>query len=145
MASITTNKKGRRTIQFFDRDRKRRSVFLGKCSKRQAEAVKVRVECLVSSQITGQPLDDETARWVANIGAKLADKLAKAGLITPRVSHLLAPFLDSYIDGRIDLKPRTIKKLKTTRDYLVEFFGECNELREITAGGADSWRLFLLS
>jgi len=107
MASITTNKKGRRTIQFFDAGRKRRSVFLGKCSKRQAEAVKVKIESLISSQITGQPLDDETARWVTNVGEKLADKLANAGLIAPRMSHRLAPFLDGYIQTALSEISRT--------------------------------------
>ena len=141
MASISATKNGRRTIQFIGPDRKRRSIRLGKCSKRHAEAVKFKVENLVASKLTGHAMDDETARWVQNLEQTFAERLSKTGLIPRQMFHKLGPFLDDYIEGRIDLKPRTIMKLETTRGYLVEFFGVELELRELTAGGADSWRL----
>lgn len=81
MASISASKNGRRTIQFVGSDGKRRSIRLGKCSKRHAESVKVKVESLVASKLTGHALDDETARWVRDLDQKLAVKLAATGLI----------------------------------------------------------------
>ena len=44
MASITNESGGRRTIQFVGSDGKRRSVRLGKVSKRTAEAINARME-----------------------------------------------------------------------------------------------------
>ena len=44
MASINNEPNGRRTIQFVGADGKRRSIRLGKVSRRQAESVKVKVE-----------------------------------------------------------------------------------------------------
>jgi len=145
MASISNESNGHKTIQFFGPDRKRRSIRLGKCSKRHADAVKVKVEQLLSAGMSQHALDSETAQWVANLNEELSEKLAKVGLIQRRRSQQLAAFLDRYIEQRIDLKPRTIKKLHTTRDHLVKFFGSDKNLRSITAGDAESWRLFLLA
>lgn len=56
----------------------------------------------------------------------------------------LAPFVDGYIVGRTDLKPRTVIKFNATREYLVEFLGADRSLKAITAGDADDWRVFLI-
>ena len=77
MASITREANGRRLIQFTDTDGKRRSIRLGKVSQRVAEAIKTKIENLITSNITGISLDDETSRWVATIKDDLADKLAR--------------------------------------------------------------------
>ena len=81
MASISRQKNGRRTIQFVGRDGKRRSIRLGKCSQREAKAVKWRVEALVSALLTGCPLPDEVSRWVTSLDTTMADKLAKSALL----------------------------------------------------------------
>lgn len=112
---------------------------------RDAERVKTFVEHLVNTQITKQPIDGETARWVANIGDVLAEKLAAAGLIKPRTSATLANFIDIYIAGRTDLKPRTIIKFNATKEYLIQHFGAERPLREISSGDADDWRVFLIA
>jgi hypothetical protein len=53
MASIGNDPGGRRRILFVDIDSKRRTIRLGKMAKRQAEAIKVRVEHLVAAKISG--------------------------------------------------------------------------------------------
>ncbi|MEE9296465.1 MAG: integrase, partial [Phycisphaerae bacterium] len=73
MASITREPAGRRTIQFVGADKRRRSIRLGKASQRTAEAVKFRVEQLVTATITGHAMDDETARWLAERDAVMLD------------------------------------------------------------------------
>ena len=145
MASISNGKNGHRTIQFTAPDGRRRSLRLGKVSKKHAQAVKIKIENLVAAKLTGQAVDDETARWVAKLEDSLADRLARLKLIRQQAARYLGPFVDEYIDSRIDLKPRTIKKLRTTRDYLVEFFGNDHDLRELNSGKADAWRLFLMA
>ncbi len=58
---------------------------------------------------------------------------------------MLGAFLAAYIDGRTDLKPRTILSLTQVKGRLVEFFGEDKLLTEITPADADDWRRWLQS
>ncbi len=144
MASISAERNGRRVIQFFGGDGKRRSIRLGKASQRFAEAVKHKVENLVAASITGHALDDETARWVAALDTIMGDKLADVGLIPKREAATLAAFLDAVIASRSDVKPATAITFGNVRRNLVDHFGEDKPLRDITAGDADNWRLHLI-
>ncbi len=114
MASVVNRPNGRREIQFTDATGKRKTVRLGKMSKRDAESVKTRIEHLLTSQITKRPLEGDTARWVASLDDVLADRLAKVGLIRQRESAMLGDFLSGYIASRTDVKPLTEKKYRTT-------------------------------
>jgi integrase len=143
VASITKDPKGNRSIQFVGKDRKRRTVRIGKCSQRQAEAVKVHVERLDHASITGHPVDSATARWLIQIDKKLADRLAAVGLVEKRDASTLATFIDSYIAMRTDVKPRTRDLYEQTRRSLLEFFDANQDITKITPGDADAWQLHL--
>ncbi len=145
VASITSESNGRRVIQFVGRDGKRRSIRLGKCPQRVAEAVKVRVEQLNASAISSHAVDAETSRWLASIDKKLTDKLAKVGLVAKREAATLDQFLMAYLATRTDIKPRTLNNLEQTQGWLVEFFGANRRLADITAGDGDEWRVWLLT
>jgi hypothetical protein len=84
MASISTDPNGNVRILFVGGDKKRRTVRLGKVNQKTAEAVKLRVEHLLSALTSNLPLDPDTGKWVAGIGDELAGKLAAVGLIPPR-------------------------------------------------------------
>jgi integrase len=144
MASITKQANGRRLIQFTDPSGTRKSLRLGKVTQRAAEATKVRVENLISASLTGHALDDETARWVANLDVVMAEKLAAVGLIAQQETLRLKPFLDAYIASRSDAKPGTHLVYGHARRNLVDFFGPDKPLRDITPGDADEWRLSLV-
>jgi len=144
MASISKQPRGRRTIQFVGADGRRRSIRLGKVSQRQAEAVKVKVEQLVAAAISGHAVDAETSRWVAGLDEVLADRLAAVGLIPQRENVTLGPFIDAYIESRHDTKESTTSLYRQTRRNLVEFFGANKQIRDITPGDADEWRLWML-
>jgi hypothetical protein len=144
MTSIAREKNGRRTIQFVGADGRRRSVWLGKVSQRTAESIKTRVEILNAAKIAGHAVDGDTAGWVANLDAVLADKLAAVGLVPRRQRATLAAFLDCYIDGRCDVKPRTRLWYRQTRENLVAYFGAGKPLHEMTEGDAENWRLHLI-
>jgi integrase len=73
----------------------------------------------------------------------MTDRLARVGLVRARESVLLGEFLDGYIAGRTDVKPRTRIKYNATKDYLVHHFGANSNLRHITAGDAGDWRRWL--
>ncbi|MEK6216006.1 MAG: site-specific integrase, partial [Boseongicola sp.] len=74
----------------------------------------------------------------------LADKLAAVGLIPKRKKEAptdtLGAFLDAYIEGRSNLKPKTKRNYEVTRKHLINHFGRERLLAEITPGEADEWR-----
>ena len=144
MASLSTTKNGYRSIQFFDTNGRRRTLRLGKMPLRSAQAMKVKIEHLAASAITRHPPDPETSRWVAGLDAVLADRLAAVGLIQARLSATLEPFLDEYIASREDVKASTKLVYNQARGYLVEHFGPTRDIRSITPGDADGFRLFLV-
>ena len=145
MASIANDPNGRRRLLFFDASGKRKVLRLGKVSKRQAESVMQHVEQIVAALITRSAPPPETSHWLADLQDELLDKLARVGLARGRQTVLLRQFLDGYVASRTDLKPLTIIKFNATVDYLCDHFGEDRNLREITAGEADQWRIFLIS
>ncbi len=145
MASITKQPGGRRAIQFTAADGKRKTLRLGKISRKAAEGVRTRVEDLVSASITRYSVSEETSHWLAGLDAKMSDKLAAVGLIPKRDVATLAAFVDKYIEGRNDVKPGTVTVLGHTRRCLVEFFGADKPLRDITPGEADDWYQWLLA
>src|SRR4051794_29930713 len=117
MASISTSAGGLRTIQFMSPDQtgKRKSIRLGKVSKRVAEEIKVKVEALVASKVAGVSWDGETARWVAALGDEMAARLGGVGLIPPRqqaAAVKLGAFLAEHIASRTDVKEGTAKNLQ---------------------------------
>lgn len=80
MASLANDPGGRRRILFIDADGGRKSLRLGKISRRQAESVKLRIEDLAGAKLSGGTPSDETSRWLASIDDALRDKLATVGL-----------------------------------------------------------------
>lgn len=144
MASIVSDPNGRKRILFVGADGKRRPIRLGKVPLRYAEAFKIKVEALVSAKITGAPLEDEVSRWLASLDDRLLNKLAKLGLVKPRESVGLQAFIDAYISGRVDIKPRTRINLEQTRRRLLSYFGANRALRSITPADAEDFRLHLV-
>jgi hypothetical protein len=149
MASISTDRNGRRRIQFVAADGQRRALRLGKVSLRVTREIKTKVEAINSAAIGGLSLDNETAAWLDRIGDKLHRKLAAAGLVAPRAPKdaqketCLGEWLQTYIAGRTDVKPNTRRNLQAAKTRLVEFFGADKPLVEITAGDADAWGIWL--
>ena len=149
MASIANDPGGRRRILFVNPKGERKAVRLGKVSRRAAEAVKFRVEQLLAAKLTGHAIEADTARWLAERGPAMLDKLASVGLVPSRddkanESTTLGMFFDEYIAGRTDLKLSTIRHLQDAAKSMVEFFGEFRPLADITPGDADDFRRWLL-
>ena len=146
MASIGHDQNGLRRILFVcPKDGSRKTVRLGSASKRDAEAIKVRVERLIAAAISGNSLDSETSQWLRDLPDQLHDRLAGVGLVAERESVRLGDFTRRYIDGRTDLKAASREKLEDARDALLAFIDPQKPLRRITAGDAEDWRLHLLA
>ena len=146
MASIANDPNGFKRVLFVAPDGKRKTIRLGKATAKQATAFKVKVEALVSQTITGN-LDDEVSRWLAGLDAQVYNRLAAVGLAKPRHSHgqTLGAFIDGYIAGRTDAKPRTLINLDQARKRLLTFFGADKQIREVTEADAEEFYRWLLA
>lgn len=146
MASISKTANGRRIIQFTDSNRKRRTIRLGAVPQRTAEMVRHRVELLNAAAIAGHAADAETLQWAASLDDVLYDRLVRVGLVQSREHQrqtTLKQYLDAYVNGRADVKGSTAVVYGHTRRNLIDYFGASKPLRDITAGEADAWRIWL--
>ncbi|MEQ9460431.1 MAG: tyrosine-type recombinase/integrase [Phycisphaeraceae bacterium] len=143
MASISNDPNGSRRILFTDAKGVRRTLRLGKVSKRHAQATKVRVEDLVSSQLTGHNPSDDTSRWLSGIDDRLHSRLAAVGLIEGRESIALGQFLETYIAGRKDVEPTTRATYRRAQKHLLAFFDNDRPLRSITSADAEAFSIAL--
>jgi len=145
MASLSRTKSGTRRILYVDpRDGKRRTLWLGRCSQRLGDAVRVKLEHLLNSIGMGGPLDNDVVQWVNSIGDELHGKLADAGLVQPRIAVRLGEFLNDYRASRTDIKPQTVVHWGHTIRNLLDFFGDEKPLRDITEQDAIAFRAFLV-
>ncbi len=145
MASITKQPNGGKIIQFIGADKKRRSIRFGSIPMKTAQSIKVRVECLVSSKLSGHALDDVTAQWLTTLDELMIEKLTNAGLIEARESSTLGKMIDDFIKLRIgDVKPRTVAKYKVVKKHLLDHFGKNKPLKSLNPGEAKEWRAYLI-
>jgi len=158
MASLFRLADGRKRIQFYDGNGKRRSVGLGSISDRNAERIRDKVEQLVEHRITQTPLDQSVSRWLVDLDEKLHTKLVKAGLTAAKAETLqagpadvssievtLTGFYDRYLSECSDLKQSSLSVYANVRRNLVEFFGVDKRIKEVTEFDADNFRRFLKS
>jgi len=151
MASLGNDANGCRRILFYDAEGARKTIWLGKMSKRDVESIKFRVEGLLTAKITGA-LDRDLSLWVAGLDAPSMDptlrgKLERAGLLVASElisATLLGLFIDSFLDGRADLKPSTMLVRNQVRALLCEHFGEDRDVTAITPGDADGFQQWLV-
>ena len=144
MASISCASDGKTMIQFTGIDGRRRTIRIGRVSRRIAEFLKGKVESLLSAAIIGCSPDPEVVRWIASLGDVMLGKLAAVGLIPKRRVVTLKDFINAYIRSRIDVKPGTREAYLHAYRNLIEYFGETKILREVTAGDVDEFRLLLI-
>src|SRR2546426_8832799 len=132
MATIGTDANGHRRILFVARDGSRRTVRLGKTTRRQAEAVKVKVEQLIAASVLGHPPDEETSKWLAERDDVIHARLAAVGLVKSRrdinvsLDQMLVEFL-----AALTIKSGTRTTYEQTRASLIEYFGATMPLRDI--------------
>jgi len=134
-------------VWFYDLNKRKRAIWLGGFSKRQADTVKGHVEHLLAAKAAGVAADVNTARWLGKISSELRSKLLKVELIEPTADDrgpvTLGPFLADYVAHRKDVKASTQLCYRRAVTCLIEFFGADRRLDAITAGDAERWRIWL--
>ncbi|HEY1628407.1 MAG TPA: site-specific integrase, partial [Tepidisphaeraceae bacterium] len=143
-ASIVDEGDGRRRIEFFDRDGKRRRIRLGEINKHDAQTFKLRITKIVGASLRNDTPDDETNRWLASLSDKLHARIANTGLVKyrNRTAATLGAFLTDCFES-MTVKPGTATAYGHTRRCLLDYFGENKSLRDIEPADADKWRQWL--
>lgn len=144
MASLSKDGAGWRIV--FQHDGKRKTVRTGRVAKKDAETAKNMIERLLASQAMNTPLDTQTAAWIAQLGDKMRERLAKAGLIKGRQRASLGEFIDAYIAQRTaggDVAAATIATWRDSQAALVKFFGGDKSLHAIAPADADRFAAWL--
>jgi integrase len=141
MATVSTDHKGRRAVQFFDQFDTRRTLRLGNYTLEQARAVGKRVEELVGWRISGEPPSKQTLTWLRNLPNRQHARLARFDLVEARQIATIGDWLERYIrECEDDMKPESVRKLRQTRTKLLEHFDQRTPLRTITVEQAEAWR-----
>jgi integrase len=151
MASVISDPKGRKRIQFVAGDGSRKTLRLGKATLRQAEAIKPKIEqlALAATGITGV-IDDETAKWLTGLDEAMYDKLARIGLVEARTAQseqqkfTVGQWVNQYIERRTDVKTRTKSNWQNAAKKLSEFFSD-QLISEVTIQQAKEFRVYLKS
>lgn len=137
---------GNARIQYHWRDGRRRTLYLGRCPKREAETLKVHVVRLVSAALNNAAPLDDTTRWLNGIGDKLHAKLAAAGLVKPRSTQTLLGWLDEYLAAhaaRKRLKSTTTTRWGRDRNHIAAFFGDKFSLHNVTIAKLQEFDAYL--
>ncbi|MAX25851.1 MAG: integrase, partial [Phycisphaeraceae bacterium] len=142
MASLYSESNGNWIIQLSHGSRPK--IRLGKTSKRAAERAHDHIEHLISAKKLGHHPHNETVHWIASLDDELHGRLAVLGLIQAREQTQLKPFIESYIQSRIDVKPSTAEVYQHVLRNLLAHFGGDRALQTITVGDAEDFRLYLI-
>ncbi len=147
MASITRTdrrKKPGRAVQFYDLEKNRRTIRLGRCGLEVVKQFKTRIDALCHAKLTNMTPASEVSEWLAGLPDQTHAKLAAFGLVESRTAKspalTLSSWLSRYLDQRSDLKPASRKRIAQTTGLLKQHFGENVEIDSITLDGAAEWR-----
>jgi integrase len=144
VASIASDPNGTRRVQFVGQDGKRHSIRLGKCSMREAEEIRRRIEVIDSARRRRTALSAEMSEWLIDIDNSIHARLASAGLVEARVrSHPTLALLLKEFFNAAQVKQGTKTTYKQTEVSLLEYFGGNRTLASITELEADKFRQFL--
>ena len=148
MASIGKDTGGKKRILFVSPDGKRKTIYLGKCSLRDAETCKIRVENLLSAVIQGKEPSRDDAQWLDRISSIMHDRLAKVGLVEPKEPNVIFTvheWTENYIKSRTGLKVNTIANLNQAFRSLKEYLSKDKNIKDFTPEDAANFRLHLLN
>lgn len=148
MASVVNESNGKRRIDFFGLDGKRRAIRLGRISDRDARLFAANIERLIEAASFARAIEPATIAWLSELPSVMRQKLVGAGLVEATSDSdsvvQLGPYLDGYCERRTaDLKPASMLVLGHVVRNLKEFFGVERSLESINAAEADDFQRWL--
>lgn len=140
MASLVFPKAANKgpSLQWYDSDGERRTLYLGKCPKRWAQDFTINCERLIQHAEFGDPLDRKTAAWLAELKPTWRAKLAAKGLAEAATIVSIEDLVDDCLRSAIDsgVQPSTMEKLHAAAVNLYEYFGRGRSVHAVTPGDA---------
>ena len=139
-------------LQFRTVDKRKRSIWLGEISKREATKFHACVEDLIASSKTGS-IDARVMEWANGIDERFKTVLAQYGLIPkqvlPTVSpdrdvRLLGDFVDHYLSEQKHFSTITRANFKQVRSWAVDYFGAKCVVASITPAKFVSWMTWMV-
>ena len=150
MASVHRKPNGTYEIRFFVGE-DRRSFYPGKsATKKNAEAIGLKLDRLAFAAIQGETPPPSVSDWLVTLPNRQHDKLASWGLVQRRTRPedmekvLLGDWVDKYI-RRGSRKESTNDQLEHVATNLKTHFGDDKPITEITAADAEDFRIWLLT
>jgi len=144
MASLAAHD-GKLRVLFTDAGGRRRSVYLGRMDRAQAETIRGHVEALARCVETGTLPPRPTARWLDGLGERMIGKLVRAGLIEPpRVveRHTIGELAELYL-SRSGVREATRRTYNQATASLLAHFGPDRPLESVSRSDADDWAVWL--
>ena len=120
----------------------RKTVRLGKITKKSAESFKGWLERLLAAKLTNGSIDGETATWLAKLSSVMYDRLVAVGLAEPRESLViptLGEWFSDYSARRTNWKPNTRRNALQASKAAEEYFGKRTRLDRITVSDAEDF------
>lgn len=152
MASLSREKsRNGYRLQFYLDGQRKKSIWLGDLSKKQAETIKTHVEYLIVAKKSGLPAPSQTAEWLGQLLKEdegLFDRLALTGLVQIRPKknqQTVQAYVQGYIDSQVSKRPATIKKYTQTLESLIGHFTGDRMMDSITSADAERWREWMLA
>lgn len=156
MASIGRHRNGYKQLLWYQADKTRKTIRLGKCDIAAAREIKWHVERILSSQLSHTTVPATTAEWLGAVDDGFYEKLSRNGLCEPRKTREatdLKEAVGAYLERRrklIGLPPPdgvtagTVNQDSYTVDNLLEFFPDDADVADITKGTAKDWRHWMV-
>ncbi len=139
-------------LQFRTVDKRKRSIWLGNISKRDATKFHACIEDLIESSKTGS-IDSRVIEWVNGLDERFKTVLAQYGLIPKQVLPVVSPdrdvrllgdLIDHYLAEQKHFSTITRANFKQVRNWAVEYFGAKCVVASITPAKFVSWMTWMV-
>ncbi len=150
MASLRFETNGKREgwrLQLYGVDKRKKSIWLGELTKKQAESWQSQVEHLISSRASGSAMKAYTAAWLGDLPERYLSKLIAAGLVDapeparePETMPTIGALCDRFIASKRSAKEATRDKWEQVKNALVRHFGTDRTIDQVNAADAEGWR-----
>ncbi|QDV74281.1 tyrosine-type recombinase/integrase [Botrimarina mediterranea] len=129
------------SLQWYDSEGERRTLYLGKCPKRWAQDFAINCERLIQHAEFGEPLDRKTSTWLAELKPTWREKLAAKGLAEAATIVSIEDLVDDCLRSAIGsgVQPSTMQKLHDAAVNLFEYFGRGRSIHAVTPGDASDY------
>ena len=138
--------KKRKRIVFRNSQGRQRTLRLGDCPERVAEAARVAVEHLLNAKRLGSVPHSDATRWLEGVDDKIYARVAALGLCQPRKGAstvTLGELLKAFFEA-VDVKPASMVRMRQAETTLIEKFSAARDVATIEESDADQWRASLL-